>query len=133
MAYEQQIAKGVALLDEKVPGWLDRVDSDLLDMRAVDFPVPEEEDAEFGRAGCGCVLSQLDLWRNARPEGSYYSEAKHLRLSTAFNEDSDDHASRYGFTLPPAVVVCGDFDAAIDALTAEWVATIARLRAERAK
>ena len=50
MAFEEQVARGIALLDQKVPGWRDWIDLDRLDMRSVLYEPGE---------GCGCILAQL--------------------------------------------------------------------------
>jgi hypothetical protein len=142
MAYEQQIAKGVALLDEKMPGWLERVDIDRLDLQADTFPSDGSDyPSPRGALGCGCVLSQLD-YDTERGYGSYFERAKSLGLaSEPFNGGwMMHHASHYGFTISPSVLgkehdsddVEDPGAAQFAALTAEWKATILRLRSERA-
>ncbi len=48
MAFEEEVARGIALLDQKIPGWRQHVDADRLDMRV----------AERRENGC-CILAQL--------------------------------------------------------------------------
>lgn len=133
--YSKRIARGVALLDERVPGWLARVDADLLDMRSGCFPLGDDEEPEAGRAGCGCVLAQIDYEGENHDHGSYFLYAGRLGLNAAPTVDSDNHAWRYGFTAHPSVISQDDdapYHNAIDALTDKWKATILRLRSERA-
>jgi uncharacterized protein YfaP (DUF2135 family) len=106
--FETQIAKGVALLDERMPGWLDRIDTDRLDM-----------DMPFGP--CGCVLAQIDH------QHASYGSYDICRASLGLDIDG---AAGHGFA------VVGDYspskgDRLYAALTDEWKATILRLRAER--
>lgn len=44
--YAERIERGAAFLDEKVPGWRDRIDLDVLDIGDCDR----------------CILSQLEAW-----------------------------------------------------------------------
>jgi hypothetical protein len=98
--YEAQIAKGVALLDEKVRGWLDRISLDKLDLDIID--------SRRHKDGCGCVLAQT--------HADFVEGLQAVGLRTA---DWND-ARAYGFHASDH-----------QTLTAEWKATIRRLRAER--
>lgn len=139
MAYEAQIAKGVALLDEKVPGWLWLVDLDVLDMSVCET---------YDIGDCGCVLSQIDFKRRMDDGergfyGNYPRLARTLGLDTRFQlrNAPPNHAEHFGFTLPLEALEAPRIedidedrtDDSFDALTDEWKATILRLRAERAK
>jgi hypothetical protein len=138
MPYEQQIAKGVALLDEKMPGWWKRIDLDHLNMAVCET---------YFRGDCGCVLAQLDYDdEDGRDRGDYPRLAKALGLDTTFRvrNPAPNHAEHYGFTLPldqmdaATSAASDDLDEAdameslFEPLTAEWKATILRLRSERA-
>jgi len=46
MTMTANVERGMALLDEKVPDWIDRVD-------------PEKLHMSMGSGPCGCILSQL--------------------------------------------------------------------------
>ncbi len=117
--FEAQIANGVALLDEKVPGWLDRIDVKRLDM----------ESGQMLNSECGCVLTQLDAicdWPVDDGTGTFADERYDIGvyerglLGLRLTYDS---AADYGFCT-------GDDDIPWSRLTAEWKNTIARLRAE---
>jgi hypothetical protein len=101
--FEQEIEKGVAFLDEKMPNWLDRVDPEKLDMKI----------GIVGRSRCGCVLAQY----GAHDGGDYY------RLIYSLGIEGGDY--RYGFSVPP------DRPASEwDMLTVEWQAKLLELKAE---
>ncbi len=56
-----RVARGIALLDERIPGWRDRIDAARLDMR---------EGARHPN-GCGCIGAQLcesGNWSDLIPE-----------------------------------------------------------------
>jgi hypothetical protein len=120
--FEKQIAQGVALLDANVPGWLERVDVDAIDM--------ERGEVMDAMGDCGCVLTQLDaLYRWPRANGrravlqpgdtGVYERAL-MGLGLSYETDEE-----YGFRP-------GGTSRAWKRLTNEWKATILRLRAERA-
>lgn len=117
---EQRVARGAALLDERVPGWRANIDTDRLDMTD----------------GSQCVLGQLapmitggqwDSYGDAvtalfsRPVEGYggrrltIQEAEYGFLS--LNDDSSDYSSDWGPSL--------DLDAT-DALTPLWIEEINR-------
>jgi hypothetical protein len=58
MAFEAEVQRGIALLDQKVPGWRKRIDLDRLDMI---MGLPDS-------TGCGCILTQVfgNYWRGLR-------------------------------------------------------------------
>lgn len=108
--YEEEIKRGVELLDRKVPGWLARIDVAMLNMR------------EYS----GCVA--------ARAVGGTYG-AGLLTLGIDYDQpiSAYNDAVRHGFT----VVEDGEYDvthslddmnAAYATLTAEWQRTINELR-----
>jgi hypothetical protein len=94
---ETLVARGVALLDEKLPGWWKRIDVIKLDLGS----------------GCGCVLGQT--WDEPVPERSAYTPYAFHANALFGDWDCDNEAARYGFN------VTGDeYRDAFDALTAEW-------------
>jgi hypothetical protein len=72
VAFETEVARGIALLDEKVPGWRELIDLDRLDM----------EMAERRENGCCCILAQL--------YGGYIAGLEAIGLD-------DEEDSPYGF------------------------------------
>lgn len=53
----EQVIKGAAVLDEKVPGWRDKIDPDTLDLESLEdcvlgqlFPLEESERMDYGTA-----------------------------------------------------------------------------------
>lgn len=99
-----QIDKGVQHLDAKHPDWLDRVDPKKLDMTSPKL----------------CMLGQLGgFYENLRKHPDYAKKPYHLLL---------EWAGEHGFMLT-------GIDRRDDyvVLTAQWVATINRLKAERSQ
>lgn len=87
----EDIARGIALLNEKVPGWHMRIDLDRLDMNSGRFDMqsePEELD------GCGCILAQVNASSSDRGFGTYPTGWYLLQPST------DTFAAAYGFAVP---------------------------------
>ena len=79
--YDTRVARGAALLDEKLPGWWQRVDLDRLDLSKC----------------TDCVLGQLT--------GDYDSMATTLLIGPRANKyplRGNAKAARLGFTLPPS-------------------------------
>lgn len=76
---ETRVARGVALLDERLPGWVERIDLYKLDLAS----------------GCRCILGQE--FRGHVSESSY-SNGYLIGLDELFNDD-DDEAARHGFTV----------------------------------
>lgn len=109
--YTAQITRGVALLDARMPGWLDRIDIDRLDMSFGAF--------SYSRPDCGCVLAQVNAMSKAG-FGLYGAGLRALGLT-----GGEDMAC--GFALP---FLASERDWPV--LTAEWAETIRQLRAERA-
>jgi hypothetical protein len=106
MAYEQQIAKGVAFLDEKVPGWLDRIDIGRLDLRT----------------GMYCVLGQLH-------DGDADGGAHALGLGrSAISTEAVAHGFDDGgaCVAPPTRPLTEEWKAALRKLRAERGASHAR-------
>ena len=77
MAFEAEVARGIALLDQKIPGWRQHVDVDRLDM----------EMAERRENACGCILAQL--------YGEYIAGLEAIGLD-------DEEDSPYGFDADAA-------------------------------
>src|SRR5258708_40306755 len=69
----ERVARGAALLDEKMPGWAEHIDLDTLNLAS----------------SCRCVLGQLHPNLEA-PDDAYLDGLNHLDVST-----TDD--SGYGF------------------------------------
>lgn len=98
----ERVARGVALLDEREPGWADRIDLERLDV----------EDP------CGCVLGQT--WDGPTLGGDPF--IKHV--DALLSDRTYSTAAAYGFD---AYYFDGrDFGQ----LTAEWRAVIAERRTE---
>lgn len=111
MAYEAQIAKGVALLDEKVPGWLDRIDLAALRLDSCSR----------------CVLGQLSgLTDSSAADAMAFQLWPELESTSEFFRCVSPVATEHGFNAP-------NDDDEYDYLTDEWKATIVRLRAERGR
>lgn len=108
------IAKGVALLDEKMPGWHARVDIRRLDMGSGLFYRAKAGD-------CGCVLAQVDA--AAVPFGSYTSTAMDLGVYRL------NDAVAHGFNTPYGPHL--DDEAAYEELTRTWRRVIARRQGYR--
>lgn len=70
-----RVARGMAVLDERMPGWDQRIDVQALDMGMPMYRPGRD---------CGCILAQLDF----RPEraGSYF---RLLRDLADYAEDQD--------------------------------------------
>ncbi len=104
MRFAKEIANGIALLDEKRPGWEKDVDPRVLDMRLSSM-----------HSGCGCVLAQV------YGHVDYGMRALGLRGSCCGYE-----ASQHGF----CVSLREDFgDSSYARLTDEWRAAITAKRA----
>jgi hypothetical protein len=100
----ERVARGVALLDEKLPGWVDRIDLDRLDLGSP----------------CRCILGQT--W-DGIPDPESTPFAAHANELDLYGEDEND----YGFNA-------GGEDWFADepeyrALTAEWTRVILARRA----
>lgn len=89
------IARGVALLNEKEPGWYNHIDVDRLDMaqglflRDIDPSEP---------SGCGCVLAQFDA--RGRDRGRYSTAFYRLHI--------EDRSAELGFCLPARLYMGSD-------------------------
>lgn len=66
--YEQEITKGMAVLDEHEPGWDTRINVTMLDMESGWFPMNESL--------CGCILAQAATTDHA--DGYFRSHASQL-------------------------------------------------------
>lgn len=74
---ETRVARGVALLDEKLPGWVDRIDLEKLDLSSA----------------CDCILGQEFDGKAIWPDLLGYD----IGLSELFANVEKD-AARHGFT-----------------------------------
>lgn len=105
--FEAQIARGVAVLDAKVPGWRDRVRADILNMES-----PSR-----------CILGQVRAGY-----GGYWGESSSALVgvphSTSFNRHNGDLAP-FGFSLDTTGAKDRSDD--WDQLTAEWRAELAKV------
>jgi hypothetical protein len=99
----ERVAKGAALLDEKVPGWDQRIDLEILAMRGT----------------CECVLGQLF---EPTPEGAdgYWVGLDRLAISRL----GAAHAAEYGFACETSEIE------SYVALGAEWRRLIGARRTE---
>lgn len=105
--FEQQITAGMTLLDEKMPGWIARVNVDTLDLND----------------STHCVVGQLT--------GDFSSE----QAMSAFDWATTDHKWRegqlLGFVLPGVVrASANDVESAYAQLTHEWREAIEKRRQE---
>ena len=92
---EEEVKRGIALLNEKNPGWREKVNLDTLDMLKV----------------AGCTLGQVYK--------DYYEGLIELGLS-----DTDDSAVQYGFQMPGVEAGFGVEDEDYEKLTETWVALL---------
>ncbi len=103
--FQEQIARGVALLYEQVPGWLERVNPDTLNMAK-------------SAGSCGCILAQCA----SDHDGDRMAVS--LGLGTgSLTAIISVNAKAHGFDAA---------DGNYRGLRDEWKDTILRLRAERA-
>lgn len=105
----KRVAKGVELLDEKVPDWRDSIDTDRLNMRYGIYYSDPSNPTVSSRSKCGCVLAQTDSRDTGR--GDFYRMLNLLHLSY-------DESAKYGFTF-----LLGE-DSYWDKLTALWIEAI---------
>lgn len=107
--YEIEIANGMRLLDEHIPGWEDKINLSRLDLCEPTFTVSR----------CGCVCAQLDhaTYDHGTDEGYYADMARRLGLDPWGQEPID-----YGF-------MGHEDDDGFEQLTAEWKAAIEARRA----
>lgn len=68
------VERGAALLDERLPGWEDKIDLERLDLAST----------------CNCVLGQLHRKRGRPGHRNYYAGLNELGITTP---------SRYGFSV----------------------------------
>ena len=72
---EQRVARGVALLDERVPDWRERINTDGLDMVT----------------GTRCVVGQVQLSFDPLDWSPWHHGLGRLGLSTEADHDAHDH------------------------------------------
>ena len=99
--HTKAIERGMALLDKAVPGWLDLLDVEHLDMSAGSYEGgPKVDSAGRIYRDCGCVLAQVDYhtWKDERSVmlverlGLFFDALESLDLAY-------DNAVDHGFTL----------------------------------
>lgn len=82
MSYERRIEKGMALLDERLPGWERKIDLGTLDLQS----------------GCDCVLGQLALDLGVRHDPNEDPDEKFIEAAVMlWPIDSSKRAVDYGF------------------------------------
>ena len=102
MTIAELIAAGMAVLDQRAPGWLDRVDLDRLDMASgIHEPAP---------GLCGCVLAQVDALTKQGGVGRYLDAR--MRLVADDDVNGFEWAVAHGFN--------SDGDVDFEALTEAW-------------
>jgi hypothetical protein len=85
VSLERAIAAGMVVLDEKVPGWVDQIDLDTLDMASATYVK--------GGSMCGCILAQVDTIDHTY--GDYFRARRRLSGLTDDEDELDwgfDHA-----------------------------------------
>lgn len=103
-----RVARGVALLDEKLPGWDQRIDLDALDI---------------GNA-CNCILGQT--W-DEHPDD--YDDPYFMHSAWIFGRLDQVRDAGYGFTVDARHQSVREIDAEIADLTAEFKRVILARRA----
>lgn len=101
--FEERIARGMALLDKRFPGWWLNINVDRLDMSKPDF-------YPLRPPSCGCVLAQVDTTHKPVHEtdhGSYLELVYILENLGDLSEEVDyavpgnmGPVSYHGFSLP---------------------------------
>jgi hypothetical protein len=79
---DERVAAGMALLDREVPGWVDRIDLDRLDMAAAGYSLSPGKE-------CGCILAQIDATEQPAGIGDYFDGRDRLALGVDYWELSD--------------------------------------------
>jgi hypothetical protein len=103
---EARVARGAALLDEKLPGWVERIDLDKLKLSS----------------GCNCVLGQT--WDGSTDTG-YSAFGAHADALALGGDDDIEHGFNAG---------SGNWFTDADeytALTAEWKCVVLARRIDR--
>lgn len=114
--YEEQINRGIAVLDEKQPGWENRIDLKTLTLSSI----------------CHCVVGQLvgnvktAVWEDASVKR--YSSFL-MELTGASERMHIVESVNYGFDLDPEFATYPNYDV----LTAEWKTAIWARLAENAE
>jgi hypothetical protein len=112
MTIADLIAAGMAVLDQRAPGWLDRIDLERLDMAyGVHEPSP---------GSCGCVLAQVDAQTRQGGVG-HYADAR-MRLI-----GDDDVTTEFDWAIDHGFTSDGDVD--FEELTEAWRRAILARRA----
>lgn len=91
MAFEAEVARGIALLDERLPGWRDRIDVDRIDMVWAS--------ARATRNNRCCIGAQLADPTDAE---DYYDWASWLSGYDSIDQrdEFEEWAYRHGFEAP---------------------------------
>ena len=96
---EVRVARGAALLDEKLPGWADRIDLDRLDLGSP----------------CRCILGQT--W----DEGRYDDDDPYfMHVRSLFGTYDQQRDAGLGFNINFGAKLLREMDAEYAELTAEW-------------
>lgn len=97
--FEDRIARGMALLDRKYPGWSMHINLDQLSMTSPSYRVTREYP-------CGCILAQVGVlvphggWTDPHTQeqvGSYFSMQN--VLFTGCGDDIVAQSQAHGFTI----------------------------------
>jgi hypothetical protein len=112
MTIADLIAAGMAVLDQRAPGWLDRIDLERLDMAfGVHEPSP---------GSCGCVLAQVDAQTKQSGVG-HYIDARIRLIGDDADANGFEWAVDHGFN--------SDGDVDFEELTEAWRQVILARRA----
>lgn len=128
--HTEAIGRGMALLDKAVPGWLDLLDVENLDMSQGSYEGgPKVDSAGRIYRDCGCVLAQVDYhtWKDERSVmvverlGLFFDALESLDLAY-------DKAVDHGFTInhEPDGFYATDRTTEWDELTVAWKEAIDR-------
>lgn len=131
--FSEHIARGMELLDERVPGWIDNIN-------IAGLQLASEYSCILGQLAMTNLAAQIDEFRERaygeRAAGlgrhSYWSASELLEL------DSTDEAAWYGFNLSTDLIEDGDdsslpqqeIDPMWELLTLQWGEAIEKRRAQ---
>lgn len=130
--FSEQIAAGMELLDERVPGWIDNIN-------IAGLQLASEYSCILGQLAMTNLAAQIDEFRERaygeRAAGlgrhTYWSAVELLEL------DDTDEAAWYGFNLPTHLIEDGEgslpqeqIDPIWELLTLQWGEAIEKRRAQ---
>jgi len=116
-SYDERVARGVALLDAAVPGWIDMIDLELLSLRSARLCVAAQLDHARGLV----YTDAASVWRLVEPDPHNYQDGARRHGLLLSGRD------RLDFTWDDAEEL--DYVRAYAALTDAWRAAIAQRRA----